>query len=312
MKESRILVSICIPVYNEADNLELLYNELLELCTKLNYNYDFEFIFTDNCSSDNSWEILKKLRKNDNRVRGFKFLSNIGFQNSIKFNYLQALGEVVVQLDADLQDPPRLIENFLSEWEKGFKIVTGLRINREEGKLLQNFRKLGYWLINAASDHPIQKNAGDFRLLDRTVVELIRNVKTPEPYLRGIVSGFRFPESKIEYSRSKRNHGVSKFGIGQLVKLGMNGFLNHSQLPLKITNFAGLFAMLLSFLGAIYFTTLRLLVPNFPRGFASLYILILFGIGINSLTLGILGNYLRKIYLILNGENQIVVDDTLD
>ena len=301
------LISICVPVLNEEESIARLVERLDCLKVKLSESYEFEYVFTDNNSTDKTWEILQKLKNNHPAIRAFGFGKNIGFQKSILFNYRQAKGDAVVQIDADLQDPPELIEKFLDYWSQGFKVVSGIRTDRKESRLMKNFRKMGYWFIDVTSEHPVKRNAGDFRLIDRSVVDALNELKSPNPYLRGVISKMGLVEKDVKYTREARIHGESKFGILDLIKLGFTGFSNHSNLPLKFANYVGLVSLVLSFIGLVYSVVLKFYQPNLPRGFASLYAMILFGIGVNSILLSVLGSYAKKIYDLLSGENPVIV-----
>lgn len=305
------LISISIPILNEEESLPLLIKTLQELADEESKKYQFEFIFTDNASSDNSWEYLRKESEKETRIHALRFSKNIGFQNSILFNYAQTCGQAVIQLDADLQDPPNLVHGFLREWENGAKIVTGIRIERKERYFLKKFRNFGYWFIDRVSEHPIRRDAGDFRLLDREIIDQLTAIKTPNPYLRGIISGMSYPEVLVPYARNKRAAGISKFGIIDLLKLGITGVVNHSKLPFKVINFIGFASIALSFIGAAYILIIKFIQPDLPRGFTSIYLLLVFGIGLNALMLSIIGSYIRKLYLMLNGEPTVSVREVI-
>ena len=305
--DTRPLISICVPVLNEENSIIPLIERLDLLKTRLSVLYDFEYIFTDNNSTDATWEVIQKLRVTHPEIRAYRFGKNIGFQKSILFNYKQAKGEAVIQVDADLQDPPELIETFLDFWKQGFKVVSGVRTAREESMAINMIRKIGYWFINVSSEHPIKRNTGDFRLIDRAVVDALSGIKSPNPYLRGVISGMRLTEKDVHYKRDARKNDESKFGAKELLKLGLTGFSNHSKLPIKIANFVGFLSLALSIIGFVYFIALKYYQPNLPRGFASLYIMILFGIGVNSILLGVVGSYIRKIYDVMSGEDPIIV-----
>jgi len=296
------LFSICIPVYDEVENLELLYSRLSDLSRRMSDKCNFEFIFTDNNSSDGTWEKLKSLQKLDQRIRAVKFSRNLGFQNSILYNYSLSQGEVIAQLDADMQDPPELLEVFFDIWRTGFLVVSGVREARKETPTLKFFRHIGYWAINLLSEHPIARNVGDFRLLDRKVVDIIKVVRTSNPYLRGIISGLGFPEAFVPYSREIRKFGKSKFGLSELLRLGGNAIFNHSNIQIRIFKFVGLSSLGFSIIGILYYFIIRVSQPDIPRGFISLAILILFSLSMNVLLLSVLASYIRKIYKILSQE----------
>lgn len=301
------ILTICVPVLNESDNIMPLYERLNRLSQTMESKCDFEFIFTDNASTDDSWGVLETLGESDDRVHAYRFTTNVGFQNSILFNISQAKGDAVVQIDADLQDPPEIIEKFFDLWLDGNFVVYGIRASRKESWLMNSIRRLGYQVINLLSEHPIPPNAGDFRLLDRKVVEVLKSTRTPNPYLRGIVSTYGFKQVGVEYARNERTLGESKFNLAQVIRLGFNALSNHSNAPIRIGTFIGLSSLSISVLTAIFYVVLKIRDPNLPVGFITAYVLILFGIAINSLMLSLILNYLNKVYLIIRGEPLIVV-----
>ncbi|WP_261374011.1 glycosyltransferase family 2 protein [Yersinia rohdei] len=231
------LISISIPVLNEAENLPSLYSRLCELADKMSEKCDLEFVFSDNHSDDNTWELLSELADKDPRVKAISFSKNYGFQRSILANYMHTKGDAVMQIDADLQDPPEMLESFFELWQQGFHVVYGIRKKRPEGWLINNFRKLGYWLIDKVSEHPIPRDVGDFRLIDRKVINALCKIKTSSPYLRGMIAGLGFNQTGISYERDPRIAGESKFNISQLVRLGLTAVFNHSTVPLRAASF---------------------------------------------------------------------------
>ncbi|WP_027796622.1 glycosyltransferase family 2 protein [Paraburkholderia acidipaludis] len=306
------LISISVPVLNEADNLDALYARLRKLGDTMADRCRLEFIFTDNHSSDSTWEKLAALARADSRVRAIRFSKNVGFQRSILANYMHARGDAVMQIDADLQDPPELLEHFFQLWREGYHVVYGVREQRPEGRLINAFRKFGYWAIDKLGEHAIPRDAGDFRLVDRKVIDALQRYRSSNPYLRGLIAGLGFRQIGVSYARAARVAGTSKFGVGQLIKLGLSGVFNHSVLPLRLATYCGLFLLGLSALGALYYVILRAFQPDLPRGLASIHILVLFGIGFQSLLLGILGEYLLRIYLILRAEPVAIAEETLN
>jgi len=306
------LISISVPVYNEEGNIAALYARLSALATTMADECRLEFVFTDNSSTDNTWSMLQELAAADPRVRAIRFSKNFGFQRSILANYLHTRGDAVLQIDADLQDPPELLREFLAMWKQGYHVVYGVRRARPEGRFINGFRKLGYWVIDRISEHPIPRNAGDFRLVDRKVIDALASQRSAEPYLRGLIAGMGFRQIGLTYDRSARTAGESKFNMAQLIRLGLTGVFNHSLVPLRLATVAGIGILSLSAIGAIYYLVLKLLFPDFPRGLASMHILILFGIGFQSLLLGILGEYLLRIYRILRKEPIAIIQDTLN
>jgi glycosyltransferase involved in cell wall biosynthesis len=302
------LISICIPVLNESENIFPLYARLCSVAKSLEASYSFEFIFTDNHSSDDTWEKIRILGSKDERVKGIRFASNIGFQESLLANLSHASGLAIVQIDADLQDPPEMINNFLNAWEKGFKVVSGVRISRKEGRLNSLIREFGYRIISKLSDKPIPINVGDFRLIDKVVRNKLLQSKAPRPYIRGMIASLGFQDLGIEYSRNERVANVSKFSVKSIFKLGLDGVLNHSSWPIRLSTFSGVLILFASLILSTYYLLLRIFTNDLPQGLASIHILVLFGIGMNALFLGIIGDYLNRIYIILRNEPKYIVE----
>jgi glycosyltransferase involved in cell wall biosynthesis len=312
MTEKKPLISISIPVLNEEGNLDSLYDRLCALAERMKDRCRLEFVFSDNHSNDQTWALLSILAEKDDRIRAIRFSKNFGFQRSILANYMHTRGDAVMQIDADLQDPPEMLENFFELWQKGFQVVYGIRKKRPENVLLSAFRKLGYWAIDKISEHPIPRDAGDFRLIDRKVIQALVQIKTASPYLRGMIAGLGFNQTGVPYDRDARIVGDSKFNASRLVRLGLTAVFNHSTVPLRAASFLGATILITSVFGAVYYLVLKVLNPELPLGLASIHILVLFGIGLNSFLLGIIGEYLLRIYLVLRAEPVAIVEQSLN
>jgi polyisoprenyl-phosphate glycosyltransferase len=306
------LISLSVPVLNEADNLDALYNRFTKLAERMADRCRLEFVFTDNHSDDGTWERLTELAGRDQRVRAMRFSKNFGFQRSILANYMHTRGKAVLQIDADLQDPPEMLEQFFDLWRQGYHVVYGIRHKRREGKFMHVFRKLGYWVIDKISEHPVPRDAGDFRLVDRKVIEAVKKYRTSSPYLRGTIAGLGFRQTGVPYERSARIAGESKIRFFPLLSLGITAVFNHSVIPLRIASLAGVLILGVSVLGTLYYLFVKILYPDLPRGFVSIQILILFGIGFQSLLLGVVGEYLLRIYLILRSEPVAIIEQSLN
>jgi len=311
-EKNKPLISISIPVLNEQGNIEALYARLCALAERMKNRCDLEFLFSDNHSDDKTWTLLSTLAATDRRVRAIRFSKNFGFQRSILANYMHTSGDAVMQIDADLQDPPEMLEAFFDQWQKGYQVVYGIRKKRPEGVFLRTFRKLGYWVIDKISDHPIPKDVGDFRLIDRKVIRSLSQIKTASPYLRGMIAGLGFNQTGIPYDREPRTVGESKFNVVRLIRLGLTAVFNHSTVPLRAISLLGAAILASSLLGALYYLGLKVLHPELPQGLASIHILVLFGIGLNAFILGIIGEYLLRIYLILRADPVAIVEQSLN
>lgn len=309
---SKPLVSICIPVFNEEENMQRLYERIAKVADEIADRYDTEFVFTDNRSTDNTWRIIKALAQDDTRIRAFRFSRNFGFQKSILTNYMHARGDAVMQLDADLQDPPELLVEFLKEWEEGYKVVYGVRKTRPESWMMRQIRRLGYWVIDRLAGYHVPENVGDFRLIDRDVVEAIIKFRDQAPYLRGMIASLGFSQIGIEYVRDARQAGRSKFSLKALLGLGLDGVLSTSTIPLRVATYVGLITIVLAFIGSVYYVFLKFMKPDLPIGVASTNILILFSLGMNSLFLGLIGEYIIRMHNNIRGGDIAVVDDAID
>lgn len=306
------LISICIPVLNESDNLKELIDRLNAVSNQESSKYEFEFIFTDNQSDDGTWELINQLSIKQENIRAIRFTKNIGHQKSILMNYSFATGEAVIQIDADLQDPPELIREFLRRWENGFKVVSGVRFDRSENWFKKRYRKFGYALLDRLSDHPITRNVGDFRLLDRRVIHELVKLRTTEPFLRGMISKLGFPESLVQYNRPDRKLGKSKFNFRELTKLGIGGIFGNSTVVLRISIWIGMAWLILAVIGAIFYIILKLLGAQLPQGLVSTLVIIFIGFGINSFMLGVLGIYITRIISLIGNEPIAVISETLN
>jgi dolichol-phosphate mannosyltransferase len=304
-------LSVCVPVFNEEGNVEFVYEALNRVSAQLN-NYEFEYIFTDNHSSDQTWEIISKIASTDSKVKAVRFSRNFGFQASIMTGFRVAVGDAVIQIDADLQDPPELILDFVREWEKGSQVVYGVREQRSEGFFLASIRRLGYKVLNSLAENPIPENAGDFRLLDRRALEALLAQRHAHPYIRGIVAGLGFDQKGIPYQRQVRKFGASKFPIRKILDLGFSGIINHSVIPLRLASYAGAAALFFSFFAIAYSLSLYFLQADLPKGFTSIQIIQLITLGLNSFFLGIIGEYVLRIYRILRNDPETIFEESIN
>ncbi len=297
MAERKRLISICVPVFNEESNIEPLYSALLPIMDQLSERYEFELLFTDNHSTDRTFEALEQLAQRDVRVRAIRFSRNFGFQRSIATSYENARGDAAIQIDCDLQDPPALILDFVRKWEEGYKVVYGVRSLRKESWWMNIVRKTFYRIIDWLSEDELPLDAGDFRLLDRCILDELQKFEDNQPYLRGAIAALGFDQIGIPYNRAERQRGKSKFSFGELIGLALDGILNHSVVPLRIATYLGLTISGITFLGLIGYAIGRLFLgKTWPPGFATIIILILGSLSLNALFLGIIGEYLARIY----------------
>lgn len=293
---NRKLLSISVPVFNEAANIDPLLARLRGVLESLD-EYDYEIVFTDNASTDDTFEKLAAAAREDPHIRVLRFSRNFGFQKSILANYLEVRGDAAIQIDADLQDPPELIPEMVRLWEEGNKVVYGIRKKRVEGWPSRALRSLGYRVISALSEADTPRDAGDFRLIDRAVIEALRATNDHSPYLRGLIASFGYPQTGIDYDRAGRQQGHSKFNAFALIRLGIDGVISQSVRPLEFITFFGFLLSTLSVIGAcIYLIVFLVGAADQAPGFTTLVFVILITQGFNMAFLGLLGEYVGRIY----------------
>ncbi len=303
-------ISLIIPCYNEEDNVGQVYREVCRVWKDELSAYELELLFIDDHSSDRTFELLNEIAQKDHRVLVLRLSRNFGHQRAIFSGMKQATGDAAVQLDCDLQDPPALLPEFIRKWEEGYHVVYGIRQHREESWLMQRLRHAGYGIINLLSEASLPPDAGDFRLIDRTIIDALRRLDDDQFYLRGAIAAMGFRQTGIPYNRPARHAGKSKYSLWKLLKLAVNGILDHSVVPLRAAIWTGLAVSFTSMvLLVVYLLSWKLGIGNWPRGFATTTLLILFSIGINALFLGIIGEYLGRIYRVLKKSSRIHIEE---
>lgn len=311
--QGRHLISICIPVYNEEESIPALLERLRAVAQQLAAKYDFEFLFTDDASTDRSYEVLVREAKRDHRIRVLHLSRNFGFQRNVLVNFLNARGDAALEIDADLQDPPELIADFLALWEKGYKVVYGVRAKRNEGPVVTHLRSLAYRIISGISEAPVPTNAGDFRLIDRVIIEHLRTVNDHNPYLRGTIAALGYPQIGVRYERPLRVAGQSKFPLLKLVKLGIDGVTSQSTQPLHYITVVGFtLSLMTAVLSVFYMAAWLFQFGSEARGFTTLVLLQLFAISMNAMFLGIMGEYIGRIFNNVRGHPIAIVEKSVE
>ena len=290
------LISVMMPCYNEAENVEHAYREVRRIFENLS-QYDYEHIFIDNASTDQTVDILKGLAAEDRRLKIIVNTRNFGHIRSPYHGILQASGAAVICLASDLQEPPSLIPEFLEWWEQGFKMVRGVKSQSEESALMFAIRKMYYNFVNRVSDIKLLKNSTGFGLYDRCVIEELRKIDDPYPYFRGLVSDIGFPSHEIEYTQPMRKRGISKNNFYTLYDIAMLGITNHSKVPLRLATMLGFAMAIASFLIAMGYLVAKLIFwDQFSLGTAPLIIGLFFLGSVQLFFIGIIGEYIGAIY----------------
>jgi len=291
----RKLISIVTPCYNEEANIDELYHRIVEVMSRL--DYDYEHIFIDNCSTDNSHAKLRALAAQDKRVKLIFNARNFGHIRSPYHALLQTRGDAAVLIASDLQDPPEMIEDFVKKWEEGFKTVMAVKPESEESRLMFLMRRAYYRFVTRISEVPLVQNATGAGLFDRAVLDILKKIDDPYPYFRGLLCEIGFPIATVPFKQPRRQRGISKNNFYTLYDIAMLGITNHSKVPLRLMVMGGGLLAGLSLLIAFGFLVAKLLFWNsFQVGIAPLLISLFFFSSVQILFLGMLGEYLGSVH----------------
>jgi polyisoprenyl-phosphate glycosyltransferase len=302
-------VSIIIPARNEEASIPRLERELLAALDGL--PWAFEFIVIDNASSDRTGELVKAICARDPRWKYVRFSRNFSVEMSITAGYRLASGDAMIVLYSDLQDPPEVIPRFLEKWKEGFDVVYGVRTVRAGDPAWRNAAvKVAYRMINALSDVEIPTDTGDFRLITRRVRDALSLCDETNRYMRGLIAWLGFRQTGIVYERKPRLAGRSKAPFFDLLWFVFNAVSSFSMKPLRVFAFGGIVVVLLSILAAFVYAYLYL-IGSPPPGITTLIVLSFFGIGINSLGVGILGEYLGRTYAEVKRRPLYVIEEAV-
>ncbi|MFV0500272.1 MAG: glycosyltransferase family 2 protein [Bacteroidales bacterium] len=289
-------ISIVTPCYNEEENISILYKEVKRQFSNLP-QYEYEHIFIDNSSTDNTVGVLKEFAKTDKNLKIIVNARNFGHIRSPYYAMLQADGDAVISLVSDLQDPPYLIPEFIKKWEEGFKIVVGVKTNSEESKLFFRLRKAYYNLVTKLSEVELIKNYTGFGIYDKQVIQELRNVKDNYPYFRGLICEVGFEKAIIEYKQPARKRGITKNNFFTLYDIAMLGITSHSKVPLRLAAMFGFLMAILSFLAAVVYFIMKIIYwDSMPLGQAPLVIGLFFFSSIQLFFIGIIGEYIGNIH----------------
>lgn len=288
-------VSIVIPSYNEEDNITTLVDRLVPILSRYP---DYEILFVDDGSVDNTLEIMQRLSVQNDKVKYLSFSRNFGHQMALKAGLDHATGDCVVCMDADLQHPPELIDQMIEKWKEGHDIVYTVREDGANVPLLKKgTARLFYTFINRISNIKLDRGVADFRLLDRSVVEVFRNINESSLFIRGMVSWVGFKQCAIKYRPENRFSGESKYSYGKMVSFALDGITSFSVKPLHLATLFGMTVSLLSFLYGLFAIFMSFFTDRVISGWTSVIVSVLFIGGLQLLMLGILGEYLGKLFI---------------
>jgi polyisoprenyl-phosphate glycosyltransferase len=290
------LISIVTPCYNEEENISIIYTKVKKVFFNLP-KYTYEHIFIDNASTDKTVEKLRQIASVDKNVKIILNSRNFGHIRSPFYGLLQAQGDAVALVVADLQDPPELLTEFIKKWEEGYKIVVGVKPKSKENFLMAWLRRAYYHLVTKLAEAPLVKNFTGFGLYDRLIINILRKIDDPYPYFRGLIAEIGFPIAEIPYVQPKRQFGKTKNNFYTLFDMAMLGVTSNSKIPLRVMSISGFILSFISFFMAVVFLVLKFIFwKHFSFGTAPILIGIFFFTSVQLFFIGMLGEYIAAIY----------------
>jgi polyisoprenyl-phosphate glycosyltransferase len=303
-----ILVTIVIPVYNEAEVLPTLYDRLTRVLEGLVESY--EIIFVNDGSQDDSALFLRDFQARDARVKFLNFSRNFGHQIAITAGLDYSSGQAVVVMDADLQDPPEVIPQLIEQWRKGYDIVFAVRAKRQgEGFFKRATAAIFYRLFRCMTATEIPLDAGDFRLMSQRAVEALQSIRERNRFIRGLAGWIGFRQTSVTYVRDVRQAGETKYPLKKMLRFALNGLLSFSVVPLQLASYLGFLISSIGFFYIVYAIGLKLFTDQVVLGWTSVMVAVLFLGGVQLVSLGIIGEYIGRIYEEVKQRPLYVVDE---
>jgi len=295
MEARRELVSVVVPCFNEEATLPETHRRLSAALDRL--DVDREIVYVDDGSRDRTAAILREIQASDGRVRVVLLSRNFGHQLAVTAGIDRAGGDAVVLIDADLQDPPEVIAEFVARWREGYQVAYGVRASREGETPFKRWTATAFYrVLNRLSDVPIPLDTGDFRLMDRVVVDALKSMGEQDRFIRGMVSWVGYAQVAVPYERHARFAGESKYPLLKMLRFAVDGVVSFSISPLKIVTWLGVLAASFALLGMGYAFVLRVLTSIWVEGWTLLFMSTLFLGGVQMISIGILGEYVGRIY----------------
>ncbi len=286
-----------MPIYNEEGNIPKLYERLNSVTAALAQRYDFEFVFVDDGSRDRSLELLLALREEDDRVSVYSFARNYGHQVAVTAGIDVADADAVIVMDSDLQDPPEVSLDLIARWETGVDVAYAQRRTREDGAFKRASAHGYYWMLSKLAHTEIPRNTGDFRLMDRRVVEELRRYPERNRFIRGLVAGIGFRQEAVLFDRDARHAGETGYPLRKMIKLASDGIIGFSSAPLRLISGVGVTLALLALVWTLFLIVARLVNPaSVIDGWTYLAAAMFLLGGIQLMMLGVLGSYIGRIY----------------
>jgi glycosyltransferase involved in cell wall biosynthesis len=296
IENGRPLISIVTPCYNEEGNVCELYYAVKEQFEKLG-KYNYEHIYIDNCSTDGTPAILEELAAKDKNVKVIFNSRNFGHIRSPYYALLQANGDAVIQMASDFQDPPEMIGDFIAKWEEGYKVVVGVKPKSKESPIMFLIRKMYYSFVRKLSEVELIDNFTGFGLYDKKIINILRDIKDPYPYLRGLICEIGFERAVIEFEQPRRKRGITKNNFFTLYDIAVLGITSYSKVPLRLATIMGFLISIISLLVAVaYFVVKLIWWSKFSLGLAPLVIGLFFFSSVQLFFIGVMGEYIGNIF----------------
>ena len=307
-------ISVVIPMYCEEEVADICYKRVVNNLKKLSDKYSYEIIFINDGSKDSTLEILKKIASNDDNVKIISFSRNFGHQAAVTAGIRNVTGDVVIIMDADLQDPRELFNGMIEKWEEGYEVVYGKRRTREGESIFKLLTaKMFYNTLNKLSEIEIPKDTGDFRIVDRKVIDVIATLPEHNKFLRGLFSWVGFNQYPYEYNRVNRVAGKTKYPFKKMFKLATDGILSFSVKPLKIVGAIGIFSVIVSIIILIYsIVSYMFKLNSLTPGWTSIMCTMTFIGGIILISLWMIGEYIARIYEESLGRPEYIIDELIN
>jgi polyisoprenyl-phosphate glycosyltransferase len=304
---SKNSVSLVIPVYNESTVLDELYKRVVNALSSVS---DLEIVFVDDGSTDDTLNKIKEKSKTDQRIRFVSFSRNFGHQVAVSAGIDYASKDAVVVMDADLQDPPEVIPKFIDLWQKGSDVVYAVREHRKESLFFRACYFLFYRVLQKISDIQIPPDSGDFCLMDKRVVQILKKMPERNRYVRGIRAWVGFNQTPLAYERDHRHAGKPKYNLRLLMRLGIDGITSFSLFPLRLCGYLGYTMAFFSLCGLMYPLISKFFVQTTPQGWTSLIMVFFFIGGVQLVMLSLVGSYIGRIYTEVRGRPLYIIRES--
>ncbi|MBU0756009.1 MAG: glycosyltransferase family 2 protein [Planctomycetes bacterium] len=288
------MISVVIPFFNEEEVFSKLYIRLTDAARY--WDEDYEIIAVDDGSSDSTWTQLERIADLDPRWKIIRLGRNFGHQIALSAGIHHASGDAIVTIDADLQDPPEIILGFIEKWREGYDVVYGIRRDRKEGPLKKLLYFAYYRILSFLANTEIPKDCGDFSMIDRRVADQLKGMCEKHRYIRGMRAWIGLRQTGVEYERAARSAGKAKYNFRKLFHLAFTGIFSFSIVPLRLVSYIGAFLSTISLVSAGYYLFRRLTIEEPVPGFATVIVVVLFLGGIQLIGLGLIGEYVGRIY----------------